>query len=43
MRVKKKLRTPVNRIVGRKAKLDLHVKVAKGWQSDPKQLERLGF
>ena len=26
-----------------KAKLDLHVKVAKGWQSDPKQLERLGF
>ena len=34
---------PVNRIVGQKAKLDLHVKVAKGWQSDPKQLERLGF
>ena len=43
VRVKKKLRTPVNRIVGRKAKLDLHVKVAKGWQSDHKQLERLGF
>ena len=43
VRVKKKLRTPVNRIVGRKAKLDLHVKVAKGWQSDPKQLARLGF
>ena len=43
VRVKKKLRTPVNRIVGRKAKLDLHVKVAKGWQSDPQQLERLGF
>ena len=41
--VKKKLRTPVNRIVGQKARLDLHVKVAKGWQSDPKQLERLGF
>lgn len=41
--VKKKLRTPVNRIVGTKARLDLHVKVAKGWQSDPKQLERLGF
>ena len=41
--VKKKLRTAVNRIVGRKARLDLHVKVAKGWQSDPKQLERLGF
>lgn len=43
VKVKKKLRTAVNRIVGRKAKLDLHVKVAKGWQSDPKQLERLGF
>jgi len=43
VRVKKKLRTPVNRIVGQKAKLDLHVKVAKGWQSDPKQLEKLGF
>lgn len=43
VRIKKKLRTPVNRIVGCKAKLDLHVKVAKGWQSDPKQLERLGF
>lgn len=43
VQVKKKLRTPVNRIVGTKAKLDLHVKVAKGWQSDPKQLERLGF
>lgn len=27
----------------RKPKLDLHVKVAKGWQSDPKQLEKLGF
>lgn len=43
VQVKKKLRTPVNRIVGQKARLDLHVKVAKGWQSDPKQLERLGF
>lgn len=41
--VKKRLRTPVNRIVGAKARLDLHVKVAKHWQSDPKQLERLGF
>lgn len=43
VRVKKKLRTAVNRIVGHKAQLDLHVKVAKGWQSDPKKLERLGF
>jgi GTP-binding protein Era len=41
--VKKKLRTPINRIVGQKSKLDLHVKVAKSWQSDPKQLEKLGF
>ncbi|WEV42588.1 GTPase Era [Bifidobacterium sp. ESL0682] len=43
VQVKKRLRTAVNRIVGQKSKLDLHVKVAKGWQSDPKQLERLGF
>ncbi|MBT1166210.1 GTPase Era [Bifidobacterium simiarum] len=43
VRVKKKLRTPINRIVGCKANLDMHVKVAKGWQSDPKKLERLGF
>lgn len=41
--VKKRLRTAVNRIVGQKAQLDLHVKVARDWQSDPKQLERLGF
>ncbi|NEG96964.1 GTPase Era [Bifidobacterium sp. SMB2] len=43
VRVRKKLRTPINRIVGGKAKLDMHVKVAKEWQSDPKKLERLGF
>ena len=43
VQVKKRLRTPVNRILGQKAKLELHVSVAKGWQSDPKQLERLGF
>lgn len=43
VRVKKKLRTAVNRIVGQKAMLDLHVKVAKNWQSDPKKLDRLGF
>ena len=43
VRVKKKLRTAVNRIVGTKAQLDLHVKVAKNWQSDPKKLDRLGF
>ena len=43
VRVKKRLRTAVNRITGFKAVLELHVKVAKGWQSDPKKLERLGF
>ena len=43
VRVKKRLRTPVNRIVGMRCVLDLHVKVAKGWQSDPKKLDRLGF
>ncbi|WP_155588105.1 GTPase Era [Bifidobacterium canis] len=41
--IKKKLRTPVNRLVGRKANLDMQVKVAKNWQSDPKKLDRLGF
>ena len=43
VRVKKRLRTPVNRMLGQRASLDLHVKVAKDWQSDPKLLERLGF
>ncbi|AKV55204.1 GTP-binding protein Era [Bifidobacterium actinocoloniiforme DSM 22766] len=43
VRVKKRLRTQVNRILGVKAKLDLHVRVAKNWQGDPKQLQRLGF
>lgn len=43
VRVKKRLRTAVNRIVGGKAVLDMHVKVAKNWQSDPKKLNRLGF
>ncbi|MFT8857474.1 GTPase Era [Bifidobacterium aquikefiri] len=41
--VKKRLRTPVNRIIGAKSQLDLHVKVAKDWQSNPKQLQRMGF
>ena len=43
VKVKKKLRIPVNRLVGQKAALDLHVKVAKSWQSDPKKIQRLGF
>lgn len=43
VRVKKKLRTSVNQILGQKAGLDLHVKVAKNWQGDPKLLQKLGF
>lgn len=43
VRVKKKLRTAVNRTLGQKATLDLHVKVAKNWQGDPKLLQKLGF
>jgi GTP-binding protein Era len=43
VRVKKRVRTAVNRIVGHKCRLDLHVSVAKDWQEDPKKLERLGF
>lgn len=43
VKVKKKLRTKVNQIVGCKTKLDLHVKVAKNWQGNPKQLQKLGF
>lgn len=43
VRVRKKLRTAVNRTLGQKAALDLHVKVAKNWQGDPKLLQRLGF
>ncbi|MCI1901141.1 MAG: GTPase Era [Bifidobacteriaceae bacterium] len=43
VRVKKKVRTAVNRVVGRRTKLELHVKVSKEWQSDPKKLDRLGF
>lgn len=43
VRVKARVRKAVNEAVGRKTDLDLHVKVAKGWQSDAKKLERLGF
>ena len=41
--VKKKLRTAINRIMGMKSSLDMHVKVSKEWQSNPKALDRLGF
>ncbi|QIK83808.1 GTPase Era [Sanguibacter sp. HDW7] len=36
-------RTGIERLLGQKVFLDLHVKVAKDWQRDPKQLGRLGF
>jgi len=36
-------RAGIERLLGRKVYLDLHVKVAKEWQRDPKQLGRLGF
>ncbi len=36
-------RAGIERLLGRRVYLDLHVKVAKDWQRDPKQLGRLGF
>ncbi|MDP0398964.1 GTPase Era [Tsukamurella strandjordii] len=36
-------RTEIEKLLGRKVFLSLHVKVAKDWQRDPKQLGRLGF
>ncbi|MEE2057761.1 GTPase Era [Rhodococcus artemisiae] len=36
-------RTQIEKLLGVKIFLDLHVKVAKDWQRDPKQLGRLGF
>lgn len=36
-------RTHIEALLGTKVYLDLHVKVAKDWQRDPKQLRRLGF
>jgi len=36
-------RTHIQKLLGSKIYLDLHVKVAKDWQRDPKQLRRLGF
>ena len=38
-----KARTQIEALLGQKVYLDLHVKVAKDWQRDPKQLGRLGF
>ncbi|MGX9295255.1 GTPase Era [Tsukamurella paurometabola] len=36
-------REEIEKLLGRKVYLSLHVKVAKDWQRDPKQLGRLGF
>ncbi len=36
-------RAEIERLLGRRVYLSLHVKVAKDWQSDPKMLKRLGF
>ncbi len=36
-------RASIEHLLGRKVFLDLHVKIAKEWQRDPKQLGRLGF
>ncbi|TNU76595.1 GTPase Era [Miniimonas arenae] len=36
-------REGIEALLGARVYLDLHVKVAKDWQRDPKQLQRLGF
>ena len=36
-------RMQIEKLLGTKVYLDLHVKVAKDWQRDPKQLGGLGF
>jgi GTP-binding protein Era len=36
-------RRGIEGLLGQRIHLDLHVKVAKDWQRDPKQLQRLGF
>ncbi len=36
-------RTAIEDLLGQRVHLDLHVKVAKDWQRDPKALHRLGF
>ena len=36
-------RTQIEELVGTRVYLDLHVRVAKDWQRDPRQLRKLGF
>jgi GTP-binding protein Era len=38
-----KARAEIEQLLGRRVYLDLHVRIAKEWQRDPKQLRRLGF
>lgn len=38
-----KSRQEIEALLGRRVYLDLHVRTAKDWQSDPKMLRRLGF
>ncbi|HWS39548.1 MAG TPA: GTPase Era [Actinoplanes sp.] len=38
-----KARAEIEQLLGRRIYLDLHVRVAKEWQRDPKQLRKLGF
>jgi GTP-binding protein Era len=38
-----KARHQIEALLGTKVYLDLHIKIAKDWQRDPKQLRRLGF
>jgi len=42
-RVGTRARTQIEALLGTPVFLDLHVKVAKDWQKDPRQLRRLGF
>lgn len=42
-RIGMKARREVEKLLGRRIYLDLHVRTAKDWQSDPKMLDRFGF
>lgn len=42
-KIRRKSQGKIRKLLGRKAYLKLHVRVAKNWQSDPKMLGRLGF
>ena len=41
--VGRRARHRIEALLGTKVYLDLHIKIAKDWQRDPKQLRRLGF